>query len=464
MQSRIAFCTTNKNRTLHLKQTLPKNIEDNKDYDNCVFIIVDYNSQDDLHDYLRDNHKEDIKSGKVVVYHYKGSDVFQMGHAKNLSHRCGILEGGEILCNLDADGYTGKGFANYINQQFRSNDACFQQALWNRWVNQEDGTKKWLAEDARGILGPPVDKGSNGRMVISKNAFLLSGGYDEKYITWSSDDKDLNIRLRRLGFKPSLLEREYQETILHNDKIRFKEYPHVKNTKAYGFNVTVHDSNDTIANFGSVGCGTIWKNFDFKHPIELLPIPTRIFGVGFHKTATTSLYKALNILGYNAAHWNNAHWAKRIYDEMIQVGKSITLERHYALSDLPIAILYEQLDKAYPGSKFILTIRDDNKWLESIRRHWSHNTNPFRHQWDTDPFSHIIHKEIYGRRDYNAEIFLKRYKKHNSEVLGYFKHRIYDGESGDLLILDMEKDNTWNKLCKFLNTPTPKMPYPKVKY
>lgn len=47
------------------------------------------------------------------------------------------------------------------------------------------------------------------------------------------------------------------------------------------------------------------------------------------------------------------------------------LERHYALCDPPIPILYEKLDQAYPGSKFILTVRNEDKWLTSVRNHWS---------------------------------------------------------------------------------------------
>jgi Sulfotransferase domain/N-terminal domain of galactosyltransferase len=450
---RIVFCTTVKNRTQHLSMTLPKNIEDNETYDDCRFIILDYNSQDNLSSYLFSRHKKDIASGRLVVYSMlpgpNGPVPFKMAHAKNMAHRCGILEGADILVNLDADGYTGFGFAQFIHRKFSENSGIFLQAMWNRYVGDE-----WLAEDPRGEMGPPVPKGSNGRMVVSKNAFILAGGYDEKYETWGPDDKQFNVRLRRLGFTPQLLERTFQDTVLHNDRMRFKEYPEaavLKNSNE--FDIRVGDSCESIANFGNVGCGTVYCNFDFNTRIDLSPIPTRIFGVGMHKTATTSLAAALKILGHNSAHWESAHWAKAIWDEMIADGKSPTLERSYALSDLPITILYKELDVAYPNSKFILTIRDEDKWLDSVRRHWDKELNPFRLQWDNDPFSHFIHKQIYGRRDFDPETFLERYRRHNAEVAEYFKSR-----PKDLLIF---KSNKWNCLCNFLKQPIPYVDYPK---
>ena len=45
-----------------------------------------------------------------------------MAHAKNMAHRLGIIEGADILCNLDADNFTGPGFASYIAEQMQAGD------------------------------------------------------------------------------------------------------------------------------------------------------------------------------------------------------------------------------------------------------------------------------------------------------------------------------------------------------
>lgn len=57
------------------------------------------------------------------------------------------------------------------------------------------------------------------------------------------------------------------------------------------------------------------------------------FGIGLSKTGTISLFAALALLGYRAAE-------------------------HDVATDLPLAAFYPQLDERYPGSKFILTLRD----------------------------------------------------------------------------------------------------------
>lgn len=455
-QLSIAFCTTVKGRTQHLRHTLPANLSDNASYRNARFIILDYGSQDGLLEYLKSNHRNDIAKGRVVVYSFRWTGPFRMAHAKNMAHRCGLLEGAEILMNLDADGLTGPNFAHWISRQFNTYGFnILLQAMWNRWVDF-DGRREWMAAGPDGTLGPPVPKGVNGRMGVTRNAFLKAGGYHERFEAWGPDDKDFNIRLRRLGYEPRLIDRCHLNGLLHNDRVRFKEYPEAALTKGYGFDIKVPDSPETIANFGQFGMGTVYRNFDFLTPIELGPVPTRIFGIGMHKTATTSLRKALRMLGFDSAHWETAHWARAIWDEMEATGRSNTLERFYTLCDLPIPLLYKELDAAYPGSKFILTLRDEAKWIESVRRHWSADYNPYRSQWSNDPFTHRVHKLLYGQKGFDAERFLARYRRHNAEVIEYFRDR------ADLLVMDMDAGAGWPELCGFLGCPFPAREYPHV--
>ena len=215
-------------------------------------------------------------------------------------------------------------------------------------------------------------------------------------------------------------------------------------------------SDTTIANFGNVGCGTVYRNFS-EESIELKPIPTRIFGIGMHKSATTSLHLAMKLLNFNSAHWTSAHWAKAIWTEMQVWHRSSTLEKHYHLCDLPIPILFRELDAAYPNSKFILTLLDEDKWVRAAEIHWS-DSNPFRSAWDSDPFSHKIHQIIYGQRHFDKKVFLARYRRHNAEVLDYFKDRPHD-----LLVMKMNEGDSgshWAALCGFVGRPIPDVPYP----
>jgi Sulfotransferase domain/N-terminal domain of galactosyltransferase len=435
----IVFCTTCKGRAQHVEQTLLQNIADNIDYPNCKFIILDYDSRDYLGLLLRAQLQRFIDAGLVVAYRFPGQfpndTPFHMAHAKNMAHRAGMLEGADILVNLDADNYTGAGFARYLADQFTS-AASRRMFMWSKM--------------ARGQM----TRGISGRIAVTPNAFVNVGGYDERYRTWAPDDKDFNHRLQRLGYKGVEIDPQFLLGVPHNDRMRFKEYPQAATTMdSAEFDVSQSDS--TVANFGQIGCGLVFRNFDYDHPIYLAPLPTRVFGIGMHKTATTSLHTALTILGIDSAHWEDAHWAKAIWTEMQAEGRSLTLERHYALCDLPITLLYAALDKAYPGSKFILTVRDEKGWLKSAEDHWSYRLNKYRATWDTDPFTHRIHNALYGRKTFDAEVFVNKFRQHNSDVLKYFRNR-----PNDLLVLDVDKGHGWRELCEFLGKPIPQVPYP----
>lgn len=428
---KVGFCTTCKNRTLHLERTLPGNLEANP----CAkFFLLNYNSQDHLEDYIRRDHQRDIDAGRLVVYRHTRPGPFQMAHSKNVAHRLAIHEGMDVMVNVDADNHTPSGFDKYIQQAFCSETFKF---LWSDMVR--DGT---------------MQRGISGRIAVSRDGFLLAGGYNEKYQTWGPDDKDFNMRLRRLGLKAEQIDPSFLSAILHNNKVRFREYPEAAQTvTAEDFLPGTTNASPPVANAGNFGCGVVYRNFG-SEPLELLPLPSRIFGIGMHKTATTSLAAALTILGYRTAHWPSAHWAKAVWGEMDTHGRSSTLEKSYAACDLPIPILFRDLDKAYPGSKFILTLRDEDSWIESCRTHWSPR-NPFRAGWDHDPFSHQVHKLLYGRRDFNERVFRARYRQHNTEVLDHFRSR-----PDDLLVMDMSTRVGWHELCGFLRRPIPAIEYP----
>jgi len=431
--NKIAFCTTCKGRLSHLIETLPKNIEDNKDYPNCIFVVVDYGYDLEVQKYILTNFAKEVEEGTVVFYSYPYSGKFRMAHAKNMAHRLGILHGADILVNMDADNFTGKSFAKYVSESFDKN-----------------GTKSFLWSN---MIPGVLPRGISGRIAVNKEAFLKAGGYDERYAAWGRDDKDFNERLTALGYQKHEIDPAYLLAIRHNDKIRFKEYPHIAKIAVEDEEIAGHLTN-RVVNEGNVGTGTVIRCYDGK-VIDLKPIPARIFNIGWHKTGTTSLNEALNILGLDSVHWPSAHWAKRLYNEVMNYKLSPTVESHYSLTDMPVGLMYRELDTAYPGSKFILTIRNSEDWLNSVERHWNPEFNKYRANWDTDPFTHKLHSLMYGRKKFDAEIFLSAYRKHNSDVLSYFYTR-----KQDLLILDMDSEHKWEQLCEFLEQPIPDLPYP----
>jgi Sulfotransferase domain len=419
----------------HVQETLPQNLLDNP---TATFVLLDYGDEEGLADYIQKDARYQIAihQGRLAFYQFRDASVFKMAHAKNMAHRCAILEGGEILCNLDADNFTGPGFADYLDYQFTRTAKDPQEIfMWSRMMKGQ------------------MDRGISGRMAVTKDAFLISGGYNEKYETHSPDDKDFNVRLRRMGFCATEIDSKYLHAINHTDKMRFKDYPEILLQNAYTVEKNICPFS-TVVNFGDVGCGTVYRNFD-ETEIEIKPFPTRIFGVGLHKTATTSLHGAFQLLGFKSGHWNNAHWSKAVWNQMSSAGRSFELEKFYALSDLPFPVLFEELDKSYPGSKFILTTRDEGAWLTSVQKHFRPKFNKFAAGWETDPFTSKIHKIIYGQKTFEWDLFLNKYRIHNARVINHFKDR-----PNDLLVMNMSLGAGWKELCGFLKMPVPPVDYP----
>lgn len=197
----LSFFTVCKGRLHHLKQTLKQNLEDNKDYPRIEFVLLDYNSPDGLKDWVLENFSQEMESGYLRFFQYPEAEFFRFSHSRNLAFR---LSKGRIVCNVDADNYTGKGFAFYLAEELTTTDIL-------------TGCKI-----ADGVLDPSQDEGAVGRMAAYRELIHLAGGYDEAMESWGYEDMDLCERLRDLGYSVGPIDPNYLSCIKHNDQERAK--------------------------------------------------------------------------------------------------------------------------------------------------------------------------------------------------------------------------------------------------
>lgn len=214
-----------------------------------------------------------------------------------------------------------------------------------------------------------------------------------------------------------------------------------------------------------------------QHPIN------KVFGLGLTHTATSSLSEALNTLGIRSIHYP---LDRRTYRELSRGTFELTLLRRYqAITDITVAPYYPQLDRAYPGSKFILTVREKGAWLRSMARRneawrryahenlfvrcsrmlrdeWQvHGLGAVRSTWSRIRDERI--REFYRVATYgvvafsDAELVSSVYDRHRRNVLEYF-----EGRPDDVLVLDITSGEGWEKLCPFLGRPIPAEPFPHV--
>jgi hypothetical protein len=197
---KISYATVCMNRLHHLKLTLPKNIHDNLNDGNVEFVLLDYNSSDGLEDWIHTEMNEYISAGLLSYYRTPVPQYFNRSHSRNIMFR---LATGEIICNVDADNYTGKGFTQYIRKQFDNNTNIFLNA------------------DMTGRLYQA--KGAFGRFVARKEDFIEVGGYDETMTCYGFEDCDLVNRLKLLGKREVVIEDiQFLDHIHHGNEERFK--------------------------------------------------------------------------------------------------------------------------------------------------------------------------------------------------------------------------------------------------
>jgi len=165
----------------------------------------------------------------------------------------------------------------------------------------------------------------------------------------------------------------------------------------------------------------------------------KVFCVGLGKTGTTSVKEALRILGYRTLRLP-LHW-KGIDDfDAALPGVS--------------AAMYPELDEAYPGSKFILTVRDVEGWLKSIERDMGRKQDVRRER--SDERNRLL-EMLYGTTVFDEARFRQAFNDHQATVRSYFK-----GRPDDLLVLDVTRSSSWDDLCDFLEVPVPAEPFPFV--
>lgn len=172
----------------------------------------------------------------------------------------------------------------------------------------------------------------------------------------------------------------------------------------------------------------------------------KIFVIGSNKTGTSSLAIALNTLGYNVCpevcYASGSPILKDFqmgrYDDIFNLVNSYDV-----FEDRPWnhTNFYEILDAKFPESKFILTNRNVDTWVSSVKR-WGNRIGTLN-----PSFYNIVSQTCYGVDDYlsNEEIMREKYLQRNSDIMEYFK------DKNNLLVMDLEKKDGWKQLCPFLD-------------
>jgi len=170
----------------------------------------------------------------------------------------------------------------------------------------------------------------------------------------------------------------------------------------------------------------------------------KVFCIGMYKTGTTSVGKALEVLGLRTFHGTNPildvgndkfDWRPDEFAKYRDKFRNLT-SLYDAFEDYPFMWIYREMHEDFPDARFILTERDSRQVAQSDINMWK--------QLGRSPIP-------------DAQVFIDRYERHHAAVLDYFGH------SDQLLRIRLGSSNEWQELSEFLGLPKPEnVPFPRA--
>ena len=181
-------------------------------------------------------------------------------------------------------------------------------------------------------------------------------------------------------------------------------------------------------------------------------ISKRVFCIGMNKTGTTTIkrcFETLNLTPIASPKTYTREGRQSIRDFYVDKNYSEILklaEGYKTFEDRPWNMwsMYRHLHKRFPDSRFVLTVRDPESWWRSTER------------WITVTKPHILRRYQLHLRVHqpSKESMTESYLRYNDEVEQYFKN------TGNLLVMNFEKGDGWDKLCRFLDVGVPNIEFP----
>ncbi len=202
----------------------------------------------------------------------------------------------------------------------------------------------------------------------------------------------------------------------------------------------------------------------------------KVFGIGANKTGTTSLQLIFSILGLDVApqHLGEITGFQACKGNIHPLQAYIN--KHDAFQDAPfsIGLFFAQVDALYPNSKFILTVRESEKWFRSLvdfhkkimgiskevsipaRADVENYTYLFKgyfsflmdYEWVRNVDANLQVVDDWSLL-YNKDYFIRKYEARNQLIIKYFSER-----KDDLLVVDLTKEQDTKKIVSFLGLPS----------
>ena len=189
-----------------------------------------------------------------------------------------------------------------------------------------------------------------------------------------------------------------------------------------------------------------------------------VIGAGVGRTGTYSLKLAINRLGFGPCH----HMEAVLQNMTVQVplwsdavdGRADWGQIYRGFDsavDWPTACFFRELDDAYPAAKFVLTLRDPDRWADSFaatiyKLIAGRDHAPVDKQAWLEMAGRVIAKTGFPP-GLDQDALRDAFVAHNEAVKATIP--------GDRLLVYEVKDG-WGPLCEFLDVAAPDEPFPRT--
>lgn len=233
------------NRLHHIKQTLPKNIENTQEYDSAEFVLLDYSSTDGLLEWVENNMITYLNSGRLKYYRIEGKKIFERSRSRNLAIS---LAQGKYVCSVDADNYIGKGFADYVVSTLEKNK--------NAYLVSDVHQRFYFLRN------------TFGRFCVRKEDFEAIGGLDESMKGYGAEIMDLYTRFEACGLQEKVIEDiSFLNSISHDDDERVKHEFFLNQLDAFYIEFKDSDSSSILLLYKD----STFESLDLAYTNDLLP-------------------------------------------------------------------------------------------------------------------------------------------------------------------------------------------------
>ena len=165
----------------------------------------------------------------------------------------------------------------------------------------------------------------------------------------------------------------------------------------------------------------------------------KVFSIGYPRTGTSSLRKALKDMGFKTGGPTDLYNP----DVNAHVGDWLCLPNDK----------YKILDEQFPNAQFIFTERiDAHTWYQSVVRRTSQikDTPGIRHQRNS----------MYGNPTPLRYLYVHRYLCRSRDVCSYFMDKYGPDVDKKFLVMCFEDGDGWEKLSAFLGVKSPEGKFP----